>query len=493
MGETQVLLGKIAALRKRLEQAQNLVRDAGSAATALAEGRAGGRASAAEALVAASAEHDALLDAAVRPVTVAASPDAPALPRQLTSRARRVLERGRDLLGRLRGLADAFAPAVPAPAVPDDGVPRLGRHDPLAVLYRETASMTDTALRMVPLFPDTATAQMQLCEGVEGILNAVATRLATVTAGVERHQKEAEQVGRLSGLLTSLEAGEPVTLEHFAELAEDVLGDADDGGPLRFLEAGAADPARFVACHSLTVARVVARVVRHDPDLRQHALEAVLAALVHDAGMLRVPAEILAHRGPLDDDQRRCVEAHTRDGAELAACLAPGERWLIDAAACHHERLDGTGYPDGLREPQLAPLTRLLAVCDAYAAQCGARPYRPARDTRTALTDTLLLAEQGLLDRAQAEHLLHLSFYPVGAAVELADGAVGVVVAAPGPRRDLGNPARPVVALLADSQGEALPLPRHLDLTRQDGPGVVRTLPAAERRAVLGRRFPEWA
>ena len=494
MSETQVLLGKIAALRKRLEQAQNLVRDAGTAASALAEGRGGNGTWAAEALAAAGSEHDALLDAAVRPVTVVASPDGPALPRQLTARARRVLERGRDLLGRLRGLADAFAPAVAGPEAADDGVVRLDRHDPLAVLYRETASMTDTALRMVPLFPNTATAQMQLCEGMEGILNAVAARLATLSAGVERHQKESGLVGRLAGLLSDLEAGEPVTLEQFAALAEEVLAEADDGAPLRFLDPdAAAGTAHAVACHSLTVARVAARVVRYDPDLCHRPLDAILAALVHDAGMLRVPAEILADPGVLDDGRRRRLEAHTRDGAELAACLAPEAHWLIEAAAWHHERLDGTGYPDGLGGHQLAPLTRLLAVCDVYAAQCAARPHRPARDPRTALADTLLLAEQGLLDRAQAEHLLHLSFYPVGAAVELADGAVGVVVATPGPRRDLDNPARPVVALLADARGEALALPRYLDLAHRDGPGIVRTLPAAERRAVLGRRFPEWA
>jgi HD-GYP domain-containing protein (c-di-GMP phosphodiesterase class II) len=353
--------------------------------------------------------------------------------------------------------------------------------------------MTDTALRMVPLLPDSAAAQLPLCEGLEAILQAVAGRVATVCAGVERHRAEAGQVTRLAALLTALEAGDPVSLEGFGALADEVLSDAEAGGPLRFLDADPRRPARFVACHSLTVARVVARVVRHDLDLRTRARDAVLAALVHDAGMLRVPAEIPARPGPLDDGQRRRVEAHCRAGAELAERLAPDAPWLADVAATHHERLDGTGYPAGLPEPRLSPLSRLVAVCDVYAAQCAARPHRPARETRTALADTLLLAEQGLLDRHHAGRLLHLSFYPVGAAVELADGAVGVVVATPGPRRDLENPARPVVALLSDGRGRPLPAPRYLDLALGAGPSIVRTLSAAERRAALGRRHPEWA
>jgi HD-GYP domain-containing protein (c-di-GMP phosphodiesterase class II) len=394
-----------------------------------------------------------------------------------------VLERGRDLLGQLRQLADVFA------AHADPG---LDRSDPLAILYRETVAMTDTALRLIPLFPDTATAQLHLCEGLESILNVVARHLRTLSAGVERHRARHGTVTRLAHLLTELETGRAADVAPFVALAEEVLADARECGPLVFHEADVSHPERFVAAHSLTVARVVARVVRHDPDLRGRLLEPVLAALVHDAGMLRVPAEVLAAQGPLDDEARRAVEAHCRAGGELAARLLPDAPWLAEAATSHHERLDGTGYPDGLKEFQLSPLTRLLAVCDVYAGLCAPRPYRAARETRTAMADTLLMAEHGRLDRNYAEHLLQLSFYPVGSVVELADGAVGVVVATPLMRRDLNTPARPVVALLTDPQGVPLGAPRHLDLAQCDDHSIVRTLSARERRDLLARRLPEW-
>src|SRR5262249_2485099 len=153
---------------------------------------------------------------------------------------------------------------------------------------------------------------------------------------------------------------------------------------LRFLEGETTRPAWFAACHGLTVARVVSRVVRHDPELRARALECVLAALVHDVGMLHLPVTALAHPGPLDDEQRRAGDAHCRLGGPLVAPLLEDATWLGEAVTGHHERLDGTGYPDGLREFQLKPMTRLLAVCDVYTAQCTARPHRPARETRTA-------------------------------------------------------------------------------------------------------------
>ena len=234
-------------------------------------------------------------------------------------------------------------------------------------------------------------------------------------------------------------------------------------------------------------------MLRQDPELRRRPLDPVLAALVHDVGMLRIPTEILTQPGPLNDEQRRAVESHARTGAELAARLGPSVGWLAQAAAGHHERLDGTGYPAGLRDTQITPLNRLLAVCDVYAALCAPRPHRPAHETRTALTDTLLLADQGALDRNHAERLLVLSFYPAGSVVELADGAVGVVVATPVARRDLDGPARPVLTLLTDSQGQPLPVPLYLDLTQVEGRSIVRSLSPAERREVLGKTYPEAA
>jgi HD-GYP domain-containing protein (c-di-GMP phosphodiesterase class II) len=207
--------------------------------------------------------------------------------------------------------------------------------------------------------------------------------------------------------------------------------------------------------------------------------------------MLKVPAAILSRTGTLEDDHRRQIERHVGAGADMARRLLPNGIWLTEAVAGHHERLDGTGYPAGLKGTQIAPLTRLLAVCDLYAALCAPRPQRPARETRTALTDTLLLAEKGVLDRYHAERLLLLGFYPVGSVVELADGSIGVVVATPTGRRDLHSPARPVVALLTDEQGRPLPISRHLDLAQCEGHSIVRSLPLSERREVLGNRYPE--
>src|SRR5262249_40184757 len=220
-------------------------------------------------------------------------------------------------------------------------------------------------------------------------------------------------------------------------------------------------PAWFVAAHGLNCAKVMARLVRNDPQWRHRAAEMMLAALLHDVGMLRVDPAVLARAEPLNADQRSAVEAHTRVGSELVAARLPTMAGLAEAAASHHERLDGSGYPAGLKGEQVSPAIRLLAVVDAYARLCAPRSHPPPLDPRTAWTAPLLRAEREKLARYAAEPPLTLGFYPVGPVVELADGSPGVVLA---PRPPPPLAARPPVAVLVLAGGRPLPAPAYFDL-----------------------------
>jgi HD-GYP domain-containing protein (c-di-GMP phosphodiesterase class II) len=482
MSDSGMLLSKITALRQRLQEVQGLAHEAGSAATSLLDTGPTERVRRLQRLAAEGARYDHCLDGTIRQLGPGEPAEHEPLPRQLTWRARRALGKGRELLDQLRSLAD-------------EPLLQRGGDDPLSVGYGEAVTMTETALRMVQALPDAPSAQLRLAEGLELLIGMVSERTEKLVANVRNKRLEQAGIDGLAEWLRQLHAGASPDLAGVIELAEKLLAEAQEGLPLRFHDAAAElpDVSRFTAAHGLTVAQVLARLVRHDPDLRAQPVEPVVAALVHDAGMLSVPAEVLAKAGPLEDDERRLLERHALVGADLLRRLLPDAGWLSEAAGGHHERLDGTGYPGGLLDLQVAPLTRLVSVCDVYAALCSARPYRRALGPRTALTDTLLLGERGFLDRSHTERLLQLSFYPVGSVVELADGAIGVVVATHATRRDVNNPARPVLTLLTDGDRRALATPQPLDLAQCDARSIVRTLPAPERRSVLGARYPEWA
>jgi HD-GYP domain-containing protein (c-di-GMP phosphodiesterase class II) len=109
------------------------------------------------------------------------------------------------------------------------------------------------------------------------------------------------------------------------------------------------------------------------PDL----LELELGALLHDLGKLRVPDHVLSKRGPLDPAERELVNRHPVWGAELLEQV-PGLEPVATIVRFHHERWDGTGYPDGLGRDRIPIASRIVAVCDAYQAMTSARPYRAA-------------------------------------------------------------------------------------------------------------------
>lgn len=479
MNETRALLERIRDLRERLDQVRGIVTEAHRTATSLLEPEPEGSL---EERLAEGDRRQALLDASIRQLTQNAT-DEEIRPTRLINKVRRQVERGRELVAQLKALADE-------PLVSQEDPDGIEGDNPLWLAHREVTAMTESALRLVQAFPDAPSAQIRLGEGLESLINAVADRLATLTTAVQAKKAELGRRAVLARILNSLHAGEPFDGSEITILADYLLNEVKQGQPLVFGSASPKRPAEFVSAHSLTCARVLARMIRHDSDLWQAARDVVAAALLKDVGMLSVPPEILSHAGPLSEEQKRQVEEHCRIGAEIIADRLPAAAPLCEAIRSHHERLDGTGYPAGLRGGQISPLGRLLAVADVYAAMCSPRPHRAAMDPRTAMTETLLLADRGQLDRGAAERLLNLAFYPVGTVVELADGAVGVVVAhhlVPAERR---SPARPVVAILTDPEGRFLPTPRHIDLAECDARSVTRSLPITQRRRLLGCRYP---
>jgi HD-GYP domain-containing protein (c-di-GMP phosphodiesterase class II) len=231
--------------------------------------------------------------------------------------------------------------------------------------------------------------------------------------------------------------------------------------------------------------------VPHDFEWATKPTLPIVAALLMDVGMLDVPAEFLAKRETLAVDERRRIEQHPLRSAEWIRASVADAELLADLAAAHHERLDGSGYSKGQKGDEIPTLPRLLAVADCYAARMADRPHRAALDPRAALTETLLEAEAGKLDRDFAEYLLHLSFHPLGTVVELTDGRIAVVAATHNSRTNLRASMRPVVAVLANARGEVLPRPEFLDLAATEVGSIVRAVPAGERREKLGEWYPD--
>ncbi len=151
--------------------------------------------------------------------------------------------------------------------------------DPLAIYYRETATMMEPAVRIAQNFPEAPSVQLRLCDGLDGILSTVRQRLTTLSNARELRRQDSILVDTLCNLLVQLDAGQAIDPESLGELAEQILAEAGKTR-LRFIYTSPAavqeylggssfpPPARFIAGQSISAGRVMARIVRHAPEWR---------------------------------------------------------------------------------------------------------------------------------------------------------------------------------------------------------------------------------
>ena len=153
-----------------------------------------------------------------------------------------------------------------------------------------------------------------------------------------------------------------------------------------------------------------------------------LGSLVHDAGMLLVPTRMLGV-DPINDRDRRDLMRHPLHAANAlngSPDVSPAASFV---AAQIHERLDGSGYPYGLKGSAIHRLARYAGVADTFLGMISPRPHRPANEPYHAIEEILYAAHRGRFDAAAVRTLLRVvSLYPVGSCVWLNDGRVGRVV-----------------------------------------------------------------
>jgi HD-GYP domain-containing protein (c-di-GMP phosphodiesterase class II) len=146
----------------------------------------------------------------------------------------------------------------------------------------------------------------------------------------------------------------------------------------------AKDP--YTTGHSRRVAALSVAVAR-ELRLGEHVRVTLWAAgYLHDLGKVSVPLRILTKAGPLDQRERRTVQAHPSDGARILEGI-PSLRHLAPGARYHHERWDGAGYPEGIRGDHIPLVAQILAVADAYDAMTSRRSYRDSRSHDDAMEE----------------------------------------------------------------------------------------------------------
>jgi len=190
-------------------------------------------------------------------------------------------------------------------------------------------------------------------------------------------------------------------------------------------------------------------------DLRSLAI----GGLLFDVGKLQVDKELLKTDKPLTDDEFQQVRDHVKLGVEMIRGSGLMNQDVIDMITYHHERHDGSGYPERLRGDDIPVFARIAAIVDCYDAITSHRSYARAIPPSTAIKMLYEWKDIDFQAELVEEFIQAVGIYPAGTLVELSSGEVAVVVAEYRTRR-----LRPKVMVLLGVDKQALAEVRTVDL-----------------------------
>ena len=185
-----------------------------------------------------------------------------------------------------------------------------------------------------------------------------------------RSQRGVSDKAKRLGLISKDAQTSKLTLDERVRVLKKLAVALEDGDPYTH------GHSQRVAHHSYMIAKAMRLPRREQEKIR-------LAGLVHDVGKLHVSKEIINKPGFLNDEEYEAIKTHSAIGAEMVAILDDPE--ITRMVREHHERLDGTGYPDNLNGSEICLGARIIAVADTFDATSSQRPYRDARPHKEAM------------------------------------------------------------------------------------------------------------
>lgn len=232
---------------------------------------------------------------------------------------------------------------------------------------------------------------------------------------------------------------------------------------------------RYVYRHAIACSALAAAFGRHMGFTEQTIFSLAAGGLLLDVGKSRLDDTLLVQEAPLSPAQRAELRRHVDYGMRILVSSEIRDADVLDMVRSHHERHDGSGYPDGLAGGDIPLTARMAAIIDSYDAMISAVPYRAQLSRSEALSR--IHAGRGSLYQAELVEQFQacLGVYPTGSLVELSSGEIAVVMAQNPSRR-----LRPRVAVLTDADKAPID-----DIWSRDLMAQAEGAPAVEVRRTL--------
>ena len=190
-------------------------------------------------------------------------------------------------------------------------------------------------------------------------------------------------------------------------------------------------------------------------------------AMLHDVGMAKIPRHIRDKPTALNRDERRLIKLHPGYAAAHLDSSTGLDPRILDIARHHHERLDGSGYPDGLTGDMIPDYVRLVSICDVYDSYTTAQCYRPQLTPSAAVARLTKRTATHFSKELVEKFIRWIGIYPLGSLVRLHNNSLAIIVASDEKKR-----LHPTVLLVRDPTGKAVLPRRTLNLEFIDSSGL---------------------
>lgn len=264
---------------------------------------------------------------------------------------------------------------------------------------------------------------------METARNDVAKILAPMVEEVERAAKIcAKSKGAVISMFQELRMGRALNFEAASELVDEISSSVmrNPGALISLARLKSVDDYTYM--HSVAVCALMvalARQLRLDEDLTR---KVGVAGLLHDMGKALTPQEVLNKPGKLTDEEFAIMRQHPIEGHRLLVESRTGGDILLDVCLHHHEKLDGSGYPENLSGNKISIYSKMCAVCDVYDAITSNRPYKLGWDPAESIRRMTEWCKGHFDERIFQTFVKSVGIYPIGSLVRLESGRLAVVV-----------------------------------------------------------------
>ncbi|MBT9568688.1 MAG: HD-GYP domain-containing protein [Thiobacillus sp.] len=239
--------------------------------------------------------------------------------------------------------------------------------------------------------------------------------------------KQAKQA--VVSMFREVRMGNAINAEAAGELVDEISSSVvrNPGALISLARLKTADDYTYM--HSVAVCALMVALARQLGLSEREVKEAGMAGLLHDLGKAMMPIKVLNKPGKLTDDEFRVIKSHPVEGHRLLVEGKSVSDIVLDVCLHHHEKVDGSGYPDRLAGDQISLYAKMGAVCDVYDAITSNRPYKAGWDPAESVRKMTEWRKGHFDEKVFQAFIKSIGIYPVGSLVKLSSGRLAVVIA----------------------------------------------------------------